>query len=388
MLFRTSPPLAHAVDLMHSSTSPAVSFDELTWFSSFYAWLLRLDEYPPLVKRLRHSLMLFGLDQLHDRIQQPFCPHAIPCIALYLNTLTSLTEDELRTPIWEDDHGELKQAYLHHLSQDEEQEQMHSHAISTLNVQSPEPEINKDLVFDLLRTVLTTLNLGTSLGTPYSHISPLLLQTLKHPGFSLSPILMHLYALRICQFELLNAQTLDLPGEVRTLHGQLAAYVLAAIHETSWVPKEPIAILDTLVWNTLCLNDGMCMHAPFEWLDSCVHKLPNSGLLSLHGLSLHSSEKSPHTPLVYTPAFSSLRSYAMIAQQDHGKRYRRTDWFERHYPQLGQAMHILLGMVPHGALAASDWSTLASHWRTEVQGLPESPDGHCKLPEDFTLEQV
>lgn len=388
MLFRTSPSLAQAVALMHAATSPTAAFDECTWFSNFHAWLLPLREYSPMVQRLRHSLMLFGLDQLHDRTQQPFCPDAIPCIALYLNTWLDLTEFELMTPIWEDEQEELKQAYAEYLGTGEPEEvssQCNNSALSTLNVTYVEPQSNtNDLVFDLLRIILKTLNLGASMGTAYSHLSPLLLQTFKLPGFSLCPIIAHLHALRVCQFERLNAETLDLPGEARTLHGKLAYYALAAMHETSWTPADGIDILDSLVWNMLCLTDSMCIQSPFEWLDTCVHKLRHSGLSVLHGLSLNASSWRPSQPLVYTPAFASLRSYAIVAQQDYGRRYRRAEWFERRHPRLGEAMQTLLTLVPNGVLSPSDWSTLAPHWRIEVQGFPAKySDEQYALPSTF-----
>lgn len=372
------PALTEAVALLSGSTGDAPVLDN-AWFLRLRHWMLALQTHPASVQRLRHPLMLFALDAMEEA-ERPYNQDGLACLVAYLDSLQRLTEDDLRTPVWLHD-DDLEEAYNSRPDSDA------GVAIETEEA-LPMPEVpllQQYVVFDVVHAIIKTINSKVQTGTPYMHCSPLLVTLLTSSGWRPCQLIAHLRALRVCQFELLNRDCKDLPGESQTLHGMLALYTFAYMHSTAWSPvvDEYLPVLDSVVWDVLCLTSMGSQGA--DWLDTLMNYLPNAGLAGLHGMGLAASSKAGQYVPVFTPAFSSLRVYAETAWADAGKVYNRAQWFEQRHPRLAQATATLLAMLPAGPKAFEEWTALNEWWKQEVQGIANTQDtvGALGLPIGF-----
>ena len=371
------PALTEAVALLSGSTGDAPVLD-YAWFSRLRLWMEQLTEHPPIAQRLRHPLMLFALDAM-DEGDRPYNQDGLACLVAYLHALRHVTAQDLRTAVWL--HDDLEIAYNSRPVPELNDEE----TTDSLLVQDASTTAQEYLVFDVVHAIIKTLNAKVQPGTPYMHCAPLMVTLLTTPGWSPCQLIAHFRASRGCQFELLNRNCMDLPGENQTLHGMLALYTFSYMHSTAWTPPvdEHLAVLDTVVWDVLCLTSLGSQGA--DWLDTLVNYLPNAGLAVLHGLGMTASFQSGQYVPVFTPAFPSLRVYAETAWSDAGKAYNRAQWFERRHPRLAQAMATLLSVLPAGPKAFSDWTALNQWWQLEVQGLTPHSDavGTLALPAGF-----
>lgn len=359
--------VTEAVDLLSVATQSNNSVDEV-WLLRFQQWLFDIQGQTGVVQRLRHALAFFAVDQPNE----PSClNHATyGCLAMYLDSLRNVTTEELQTPMWQQD-DQLDAAYG---------------LLGEEAISRDAPGVPVYLVFDVIIGIVKNINLNIVRGTPYMHCAPLTMGLLNHRGWNPCQIISHFHNMRQCQFELLNDKEDDLPGEVQTIHGILAMNVLSYMHSTAWTPvaDEYTPILDSLVWDVLCLN-GLGDQAA-QWLDTTKNRLPNAGLDTLCDLSVSNHLRAPFgTPMhVYTPAFSSLRNYAHAAWQDYRSGNNRALWFERRHPRLAGATAMLLQMLPAGPRDPSDWDALRQWWCMDVQGLPTAPIVPPQdLPSDF-----
>lgn len=361
------PALTEAVALLSGSTGDAPVLDD-AWFSRLRVWMDQLAGHPPIAQRLRHPLMLFALDAM-DEGDRPYNHDGLACLVAYLHTLHQVTALDLRTAVWLHD-DDLETAYNNRPVPELSEEAV----VDALLMQQEACAVHEYVVFDVVHAIIKTLNAKVQAGTPYMHCAPLMVTLLTTPGWSPCQLIAHFRSLRGCQFELLNRECQDLPGENQTIHGMLALYTFAYMHSTAWSPAvdEYLSVLDTVVWDVLCLTPLGSQGA--DWLDTLMNYLPDAGLAALHGLGLAASSKSGQYVPVFTPAFPSLRVYAETAWADAGKVYNRAQWFENRHPRLAQAMATLLSVLPAGPKAFGEWRALNEWWQLEVQGLTPHSD--------------
>lgn len=358
--------VVEAVDLLSVATQSERALDD-AWLVRFQQWLVDIKDEPGVVQRLRHALAFFAVDH---QVEHGHTGHALhACLAMYLDSLRNVSVEELKTPMWKQD-AHLDAAYG---------------LLGEETLGRDDPSVPVYLVFDVIVGIVKNINVNIVRGTPYMHCSPLTMGLLTHSGWNPCQIISHFHGLRQCQFELLNEKEEDLPGEVQTIHGILAMNVLSYMHSTAWkpVPDNYTPILDSLVWDVLCLHGLGDQSA--QWLDTTMNCLPNAGLKKLHDFSVSNHLRATFgTPLhVSTPAFSSLRNYANAAWQKSRAGNPAPLWFEQQHPSLAGATAMLVQMLPAGPRAPSDWDALRAWWRTDVQGLPPEQSSVHPLPTDF-----